>query len=225
MHISTPGRVLTTADAVFIIVGIVIGAGIFKAPSLVAANTASDWAMLAVWLAGGALALVGALCYAELSSAYPDTGGDYHFLRRAFGPHPAFLFAWARLAVMQTGSIALLAYVFGDYTAQLLPAGDNAAAIYAALAVVIFTLINVRGIRQGTGTQRCLHSGRDRGRPRCHRAGPRARGRCAERRIGRHDGAGIHGWSIFGHGIVAGSRAGLRPAHLRRLERSGVRIR
>jgi amino acid transporter len=156
MSDTTPGRVLSTADAVFIIVGIVIGAGIFKAPSLVAANTASDLSMLALWLAGGALALVGALCYAELSSTYPDTGGDYHFLRRAFGTHPAFLFAWARLAVMQTGSIALLAYVFGDYAAQLLPAGEHAAAIYAALAVVIFTLINVRGIRQGTGTQRAF---------------------------------------------------------------------
>jgi amino acid transporter len=153
---ANPRRVLSTADAVFIIVGIVIGAGIFKAPSLVAANTASDWTMLALWLAGGALALVGALCYAELSSTYPDTGGDYHFLRRAFGPHPAFLFAWARLAVMQTGSIALLAYVFGDYAAQLVPAGEHAAAIYAALAVVIFTLVNVRGIRQGTGTQRAF---------------------------------------------------------------------
>ena len=156
MHPSAPGRVLSTADAVFIIVGIVIGAGIFKAPSLVAANTASDWAMLALWLVGGALALVGALCYAELSSTYPDTGGDYHFLRRAFGPHPAFLFAWARLAVMQTGSIALLAYVFGDYAAQILPGGEDAAAIYAASAVVVFTLINVRGIRQGTGTQRAF---------------------------------------------------------------------
>jgi amino acid transporter len=151
-----PPPVLSKADAVFIIVGIVIGAGIFKAPSLVAANTASDLTMLALWLAGGALALIGALCYAELSSTYPDTGGDYHFLRRAFGPHPAFLFAWARLSVMQTGSIALLAYVFGDYAAQLLPAGEHAAAIYAALAVVVFTLINMRGIRQGTGTQRAF---------------------------------------------------------------------
>src|ERR671933_827724 len=75
--------------------------------------------------------LVGALCYAELASAYPHAGGDYHYLARSFGRDIALLFAWARLAVIQTGSIAILAFVFGDYAAQLLPLGARGPSIYA----------------------------------------------------------------------------------------------
>jgi amino acid transporter len=148
---------LSIADACFVIVGLVVGAGIFRVPSLVAANS-GDGEMLWLWLGGGAVALVGALCYAELASAYPSTGGEYHFPRRAFGPAPAFLFGWARLAVMQTGSIALLAYVFGDYASELLPLGESSGALYAALAVLVFTLINVAGVREGAGAQRLLTS-------------------------------------------------------------------
>lgn len=149
-----PKRTLSVSDAVAIIVGIVVGAGIFRAPSIVAANSGSDIAMLLLWLAGGAIALVGALCYAELASTWPHTGGDYHYLGRAFGRGPAFLFAWARLSVMQTGSIALLAFVFGDYAAELLPVGRYSVALYAAFAVVVFTGINLLGIRETRGTQR-----------------------------------------------------------------------
>jgi basic amino acid/polyamine antiporter, APA family len=155
----SPARTLSVADAMFVVVGIVVGAGIFKTPSLVAANSGSDAAFLLMWVAGGAIAAIGALCYAELASAYPSTGGDYHFLRRAFGQGPAFLFAWARVTVMQTGSIALLAFVFGDYAAAALPiAGDDSAAVYAALSVIVLTLVNVRGIREGKHTQRALTS-------------------------------------------------------------------
>lgn len=149
-----PARTLSTADAVFVIVGIVVGAGIFKTPALVAANSASDAMMLLLWLAGGLIALIGALCYAELASAYPSTGGDYHYLFRAFGPRTAFLFAWARLSVMQTGSIALLAFVFGDYATELLSLGEYSSAIYAGLGIVVFTAINLAGIREGKGAQR-----------------------------------------------------------------------
>jgi basic amino acid/polyamine antiporter, APA family len=152
-----PARTLSVADAVFVVVGIVVGAGIFKTPSLVAANATSDAAFLGVWLAGGVLALIGALCYAELASAYPSTGGDYHYLQRAFGRRLAFLFAWSRIAVMQTGSIALLAFVFGDYASAVLPlAGEASAALYAALAIVLLTLLNMHGIREGTSAQRGL---------------------------------------------------------------------
>ena len=79
--------------------------------------------MLLVWAAGGLLSIIGALCYAELASAYPSLGGDYHFLHRAYGPRVGFLYAWARLAVIQTGSIALLAFIVGDYVTAVLPAG------------------------------------------------------------------------------------------------------
>lgn len=156
--VARPARALTTADAVFVIVGIVIGAGIFKSPSLVAANSGSEPVMLLMWLAGGVVALIGALCYAELASTYPSTGGDYHFLLRAFGRGPAFLFAWARLSVMQTGSIALLAFVFGDYATEILPLGPHSTVIYAALVVIALTGVNLLGIREGKGTQRLFTS-------------------------------------------------------------------
>ncbi|MGB7541124.1 MAG: amino acid permease, partial [Burkholderiales bacterium] len=74
-----PAQVLSLTDAVGIIVGIVVGAGIFKTPSIVAANAASEGMLLAVWVAGGFVSLIGALCYAELATAYPHTGGDYHY--------------------------------------------------------------------------------------------------------------------------------------------------
>src|SRR5688500_15019322 len=94
---ATPRRTLSTIDAVAIIVGMVIGAGIFSFPSMVAAQVNSGWMYIAVWLAGGVISVIGALCYAELATTYPNTGGDYHFLRRAFGDGPSFLFACASM--------------------------------------------------------------------------------------------------------------------------------
>ena len=85
--------------------------------------------MFAAWLLGGVISLIGALCYAELATAYPHAGGDYHFLRRAYGRSVAFLFGWARFSVITTGSIALLAFVFGDYMQQVLPLGVRGAAV------------------------------------------------------------------------------------------------
>lgn len=154
----SPARTLTVADAVFVVVGLVVGAGIFRAPSLVAANTGSDFTMLALWVGGGLVALIGALCYAELASAFPSTGGDYRFLYRAFGRGPAFLFAWARMSIMQTGSIALLAFVFADYATALLPLGPHSGVIYAACAVALFTGLNMLGIREGKSAQRLFTS-------------------------------------------------------------------
>jgi amino acid transporter len=151
-----PARVLGLADAVAMIVGIVVGAGIFRAPSLVASNSASEGAVLLAWAAGGVIALAGALCYAELASAYPSAGGEYHFLRRAYGGRLAFFLAWGRLAVIQTGSIALLAFVFGDYAMRVQSLGPHSAAKYAALVVVTLTAINVAGVRQGAVTQKWL---------------------------------------------------------------------
>jgi APA family basic amino acid/polyamine antiporter len=153
---AAPSPSLRIVDTVALTVGIVLGAGIFKAPSLVAAQTASGGAMLLAWLLGGAASLVGALCYAELASAWPHAGGEYHYLHRALGRGPAFLFAWARLTVIPTGSIALLAFVFGDYASQLLPLGPYSSAVYAAAVVVGLTAVNIAGLRQGTRTQNLL---------------------------------------------------------------------
>lgn len=138
------------------ILGIVIGAGIFRSPSIVAGNSESGVSFLSYWIAGGVISLIGALCYAELTTAFPDTGGDYHFLTRAFGKRFAFLFAWARLSVIQTGSIALLSYIFGDYVSQVYNLGEYSSVIYAFTIVILLTGINILGIRLGTGTQKLL---------------------------------------------------------------------
>lgn len=151
-----PKPALRLIDAVVLVIGIVIGAGIFRTPSVVAANTSGRFWFLGVWVMGGLVSLIGALCYSELSSAFPSAGGDYHFLKTAFGKGFSFLFAWARITVIQTGSIALLAYIAGDYMSQLLSLGEYSASFYAILVVVALTVINVLGIQFGTGLQKLL---------------------------------------------------------------------
>lgn len=148
-----PRRSVSTLAAISVIVGIVIGAGIFTLPSIVAGNVTSTATLMGVWLAGGIISLIGALCYAELASAYPDAGGDYHFLHRAYGSNVAFLFAWARMTVIQPGSIALLAFVIGDYATGAMSLGNYSTAIYAAAVVVLVTGVNVMGIRTGAAAQ------------------------------------------------------------------------
>ena len=153
---SLPRPALSVFDTVMITVGIVIGAGIFKTPPLVAAATGSPEWMLLAWLLGGALSLCGALCYAELASAYPHAGGDYHFLTRAFGRNVSFFFAWARVAVITTGSVALLAFVLGDYLSRVVRLGPHSTAIYAAVTVVALTAMNVAGLRLSSRVQNVL---------------------------------------------------------------------
>ena len=153
---AAPRPTLSVIDAVAVIVGIVIGVGVFKSPSDVASHVGSDITFLLVWPVGGIISLVGALCYAELATAYPHAGGDYHYLARSFGTDIAILFAWARLTVIQTGSIAVLAFVFGDYVSQLLPLGNYSSPIYAALAIASLTVLNSIGVRQGKWTQNLL---------------------------------------------------------------------
>lgn len=147
---------LSALDAVLMIVGIVIGAGIFKTPPIVASQAGTAWMFLLVWALGGAVSLVGSLCYAELGAAYPHSGGDYHYLGRAFGRGPAFLFAWARLLVIQTGSIAMLAFLIGDYASEVYRLGSHSSSLYAALLVVTLTGVNIAGIRQGKRLQNVL---------------------------------------------------------------------
>ncbi|MHC5743955.1 MAG: APC family permease [Nostoc sp.] len=155
-EVATPKPSLTLPDAVSLIVGIVIGAGIFETPALVASQAGSDIAVLLFWLMGGVISLVGALCYAELATVYPDVGGVYYYLKRAFGRGVAFLFAWARMTVIQTGSIALLAFVFGDYVSQIWRLGTFSSSIYAAIAIALLTALNIVGLQQGKWTQNLL---------------------------------------------------------------------
>lgn len=156
LDFARPQPTLVLKDAVGMIVGIVVGAGIFRTPSLVAGNVAGEWSLFMLWLAGGLITLMGALCYAELTATYPNTGGDYHYLTRAYGKPLSFLFVWSRITVIQTGSVALLAFVFGDYATQLVRLGEHSPSIYAALLVVALTGLNILGVRQGTRTQNLL---------------------------------------------------------------------
>ncbi|WP_392482405.1 APC family permease [Nostoc sp. C110] len=155
-EVATPKPSLTLPDAVALIVGIVIGAGIFETPALVANQAGSNIAVLLFWLIGGVVSLVGALCYSELATVYPDVGGTYYYLKRAFGRGVAFLFAWARMTVIQTGSIALLAFVFGDYVSQIWRLGTFSSSIYAAIAIALLTALNIIGLQQGKWTQNLL---------------------------------------------------------------------
>jgi amino acid transporter len=147
---------LSAIDVGALIVGMVIGASIFESPALIAANAGSASVALSAWALGGLMSMLGALCYAELTTAYPHPGGNYHYFMRAFGKDIAFLFAWARMTVIQTGSIALLAFVFGNYAAQILPLGNYAPALYAGLSIVVLTVLNLIGVQQGKWTQNLL---------------------------------------------------------------------
>ena len=151
-----PRPTLTVFDAVAMIVGIVIGVGIFKAPSIVAGNAASETAFIAVWVAGGVISLIGALCYAELGSSHPNAGGEYYFLSRAYGDWLGFLFAWARMTVIQTGAIAAIAYVVGDYATTLFSLGRYSSALYAGLAVIAITALNATGTSESKWVQNAL---------------------------------------------------------------------
>jgi basic amino acid/polyamine antiporter, APA family len=153
---AAPRRVLSVFDGVMIIVGIIIGGGIFTFPPLVAGMTGSVQWMFGAWLFGAALALVGALCYAEMATTFPNAGGDYHFLTRAYGKDVSFFFAWARVLVITTGSIALLAFVFGDYMSRVLSLGSQSSTIYAVLIVVALTAVNIAGLKESARTQNIL---------------------------------------------------------------------
>jgi basic amino acid/polyamine antiporter, APA family len=134
----------------------VIGSGIFKSTPLAAAVESSDTSLLLLWVFGGAMSLAGALCFAELAAAFPDQGGDYFFLRKAYGAEAGFLFAWSRFAVIHTGSIALLAFSFGDYLAAIAGVGPYGSAALAAATIVVLAAVNLAGLRFGIGTQVAL---------------------------------------------------------------------
>lgn len=145
-------------DAVSIIVGIIIGVGIFEFSTQVFRQVPDPAIALGAWALGGVLALIGALCFAELASAYPRSGGEYVYLTRAFGPWLGYLFAWAQLGVIRTGNIALLGYFFATYADRLwdIEMGSWGIANLAALSIVVLTLINVLGVTLGKGTQNVL---------------------------------------------------------------------
>jgi APA family basic amino acid/polyamine antiporter len=139
-----------------VVVGGIIGAGIFLNPAATAARTGSANELLVVWAFGGVLALAGALVYAELGARRPQAGGGYVYLREAFGPLVAFLFGWIMLAVNYSGSIAAVATTFASYACRLLGADKHWIQPLAAGAILLLTGINVFGIRTGAIVQNVL---------------------------------------------------------------------
>jgi amino acid transporter len=155
---ATPRQLLSVPDGVFLTVGMVIGVGIFKAPSIVAGNTSGTAEFLGAWLLGGLISLCGALVYAELSARHPETGGEYSFLHHAYGRGAAFLFAWSRMTVIQTGAIAAVAFVFGEYAGEIYRLGAHSTALYAGLSVIALTLLNYAGTLESKTLQKVMET-------------------------------------------------------------------
>ena len=143
-------------DAVSIILGIVVGTAIFKTPQYVFANVHGPWMGMGCWLLGGVLALLGSLCYAELATTYPRMGGDYVYLTRAFGRSAGFLFGWAQLTVILTGSIGAMAYAFGDYAVEFFGWDPKHSVWLAVGSVAVLTILNVIGVVFGKTVQNLL---------------------------------------------------------------------
>lgn len=143
-------------DATSIIVGIIIGVGIFELPASIFQKAPGPWEALGVWALGGVLVLVGALCFAELASTYPRSGGEYVYLTRTYGSAVGYLFAWAQFTVIRPGSIGALAYIFAMYAAKLMTWDDAGILPLAILSVLALTAINLLGVTLGTTAQNLL---------------------------------------------------------------------
>jgi len=172
----TPKKQLSLFDSTCLIVGIIIGAGIYEVVPDVAKGTSYWWIFLGIWAIGGLISLCGALGYAELASAYPKEGGDYVYLSRAYGRWAGFLFGWLQLAVVRPGDIAAMAFIFARYAQTIYdpfpqamarydlmpikalagPAVPCSLLIYAVAAVAILTAINILGVPQSKWTQNLL---------------------------------------------------------------------
>lgn len=147
-------QTLGLRDLIFIVVGSIIGSGIFIIPAVVLRHTEGHLGTaLLVWLVAGLLSLLGALTYGELGAARPDAGGMYSYIRDAFGPFPAFLYGWTSFFVIASGAVATLAVAFTQYLAQIVPVSPLGAKIVAVLMIAVIMVINIRGTRQSSDVQ------------------------------------------------------------------------
>jgi len=149
-------QILGRWDSIAIILGIVIGVGIFRVPAEVASNLDSPYLFLLAWLLGGVLSLIGALCYAELASSFPLSGGSYVYLKESYGLWSGFLFGWTELLAIRTGSIAAVSFIFGEYICSFLAVDASYVKAFAIGAVIILSILNSLGLRYGKGIQDVL---------------------------------------------------------------------
>jgi basic amino acid/polyamine antiporter, APA family len=151
-EVSKPRRQLGLFDAIMIVMGGIVGAGIFANPSEVAHRVHTPFLILGVWVLGGFFAMCGAFIWAELATRLPGTGGQYLYLREAYHPSVAFVYGWGLLLVTQTGGMAAVAVIFSSYFRALTGLAWNDSAI-AALVLLILTGINCLGARAGSNVQ------------------------------------------------------------------------
>lgn len=147
-------RVLRLRDLVLLVIGLVIGSGIFIVPGAVLRQTNGSVSLaMLVWLAGGVFSVLGALTYAELAAMKPHPGGFYVYIRDCFGRLPAFLCGWTLFFMMNSGSTATLSVAFSTYLSQLVPLSQFSAKLVAIAGIVVVTIVNVRGTRQSADLQ------------------------------------------------------------------------
>jgi amino acid transporter len=156
MEAGAPRRVLTLLDCTCLIVGIIVGAGIYQTMPDVARGAGSGPALLAIWALGGVLSLCGALGYAELATALPRAGGDVVYLGRAYGRWAGFLFGWMQTLIVRPGDIAVMAFAFATHARAALGPGAPGTQALAAAAVIGLTGANLLGVRAGKWTQNVL---------------------------------------------------------------------
>lgn len=166
-------RRLNLLDTAFLVIGAVVGSGIFLTPGLIAAGLPSPGLLLSVWLAGGLVTLAGALSFGELGAMYPQAGGQYVYIREAYGPLAAFLFGWGFFWFIMCGGLAALAIAFAEFFGSFVPAVSmgtrlfglslfglsysmTAGQVVAAGAVLLLSLLNSRDIRLGVPVQNVL---------------------------------------------------------------------
>lgn len=149
----TYARRLGLFSGTMVVVGGIIGAGIFLNPAVVAVRVHTGGLTMAVWAAGGVVALLGAFIYGELGQRVPRAGGGYVYLRDAFGPLPAFLYAWALLLVIATGALAYVAVMFAEYTVNLFGLSPGVVKPLAVAGIVFLTGVNYLGVKPGAITQ------------------------------------------------------------------------
>ena len=149
-------RELTLLDATMINVGTMIASAIFIVPAAVAASLPNPSLMLLVWVAGGAVSLLGALCVAELGAALPEAGGLFVYLTRAFGPVWGFLYAWTAALIINPASVAAIAVGFATYVGFFTPLGTAGIKVVAVASIVALTAVNCLGLKLGARVQNVL---------------------------------------------------------------------
>ncbi|HEX6894536.1 MAG TPA: amino acid permease [Bryobacteraceae bacterium] len=146
-------RQLSLIDSIAIVVGCMVGGGIFLVPNLVARNVPSVPMMVGVWILAGVISLLGALACAELGAAFPSTGGQYVFLREAFGPLAGFLCGWSFFTVARSAQVAWLAVAFSLYASYLAPMSPAVSKLLSLVVLAVFTFVNYRGAKLGARIQ------------------------------------------------------------------------